>query len=52
MPVMAAQNIEDREISNTREFGVEDIVDGEFCVKNNWFTKKNNTQQISYQAFV
>ena len=39
MPVMATQNIKNREIFNTMEFGVEHIVDGEFCVKNNWFIK-------------
>ena len=37
MPVLATQNLKDRDIFNTMEFVVEDMNDRSFKVNNEWF---------------
>lgn len=40
MPVMATQNIKDKEIFNTMSFKINDMIEDTFCVEDNWFSKE------------
>ena len=41
MPVLATQNLKDREIYNTMEFMIEEINNNRFKVNNQWFDEKD-----------
>ena len=46
MPVLATQNLKDKEIFNTMEFVIEDIKHDRYKVNNEWFDKKDFSENF------